>query len=65
MNHKLCHRFTLRINKQYFTSLKLSWYTGKHFLIALLNDQLTLSNFVSESITNHKYHYLYLRTQLH
>ena len=25
MNHKLCHRFTLRINKQYFTSLKLSF----------------------------------------
>ena len=23
INHKLCHRFTLRINKQYFTSLKL------------------------------------------
>ena len=25
MNPKLCHRFTLRINKQYFTSLKLSF----------------------------------------
>ena len=23
MNHRLCHRFTLRINKQYFISLKL------------------------------------------
>ena len=25
MKHKLCHRFTLQINKQYFTSLKLSF----------------------------------------
>ena len=25
MNQKLCHHFTMRINKRYFTSLKLSF----------------------------------------
>ena len=39
-NHKLCHRFTLRINKQYFSSLKQALNTCKHFLIAFIKKKI-------------------------
>ena len=43
MNQKLCHHFTMGINKRYFTSLKLSF--GK---LVNISDSIIYLNYLSQ-----------------